>query len=139
MPQRKPASSIGSSSSSPSSSIAPAHSSQPSTPSPGPQANTDTPSPGVTFTYTPLRFPPSSTLHRQMCPDPAQPWKSLEVSLVDASLLRGFSPALAVPEPVDVPALKPTPPNTTPTPVSMSTPGYVLILSSHPCALRILN
>ncbi|KAF8416326.1 hypothetical protein BGX38DRAFT_1280979 [Terfezia claveryi] len=80
------------SSSSSASSIAPVHSSRPSTP-PAVKA-----CPGRPLTE-PLQLPtnssstPNSQIHP---PEPAQPWKSLEVSLVDASLLRGFSPGLAL-------------------------------------------
>ena len=40
-------------------------------------------------------------------PEPAQPWKSLEVSLVDASLLKSFGAGLTVPGPVSSQTVKP--------------------------------
>ena len=40
-------------------------------------------------------------------PEPTQPWKSLEVSLVDASLLKSFGAGLAVPDPVASQSVKP--------------------------------
>ncbi|KAF8471885.1 hypothetical protein BDZ91DRAFT_716746 [Kalaharituber pfeilii] len=56
----------------------------------------------------PSRHAPRGTPLAQMSPpEPAQPWKSLEVSLVDASLLRGFSPSLATPLPPPLPMMKP--------------------------------
>ena len=40
-------------------------------------------------------------------PEPTRPWKSLEVSLVDASLLKGFNADLTVPGPVPSQTVKP--------------------------------
>ncbi|KAF8428320.1 hypothetical protein EV426DRAFT_587341 [Tirmania nivea] len=100
------------------SSLAPVHSSRPSTP---PAVEV---SPGIPSTES-LQLPSnsSSTTNRQIHPpEPAQPWKSLEVSLVDASLLRGFSPGLAVPGPTALPTLMPE--TTSGSTVTTLTPGY---------------
>lgn len=84
-------------------SIAPVHSSRPSTP-PAVEASPGLPSTESLQLPSNSSSPPNSQIH---LPEPAQAWKSLEVSLVDASLLRGFSPGLAVPGPTALPTLMP--------------------------------